>query len=139
MYDIFTETFSYSSRSLRDFLVNKNIMKKVLITLIVVIIFQSTILYGQKKDPRTGQNCPCRIVEDKTNRQIKLLDSNNLILKIYPNAYTNRNIKLYQDENDFYVMRNNSGIYQVTVYDIVTGKSVRTYSVRSTDLDNWIQ
>ena len=111
-------------------------MKKLFAILIIIIIFQSTLVYAQK-DPR--RNCPCRIVEDKNNRQIKLLDSNNLILKIYPNTYTNRNIKLYQDQNDFYVMRKNSGIYQVTVYSIVTGRSVRTYSVRSTDLDNWIR
>ena len=118
--------------------INEETMKKIFAILIITIIFQSTFVYAQE-DPRNGQNCPCRIVEDKNNRQIKLLDSNNLILKIYPNTYTNRNIKLYQDQNDFYVMRKNSGIYQVTVYSIVTGRSIRTYSVRSTDLDNWIR
>jgi hypothetical protein len=110
----------------------------VLVVLIVGVIFQSTFVCAQE-DPRKGRDCPCRIVQDTKNRQIKLIDNNGVILKIYTNTYTNRNIKLYQDENEFYIMRKNSGIYQVTVYSIVTGKRVRTYSVRSTHLDNWIR
>lgn len=133
-----TDNYSISSRSCATVLVIKNIMKKIFIILILMVIFQYTFVSAQE-DPRNGRNCPCRIVEDKNNRQIKLLDRNNLILKIYPNTYTNRNIKLYQDQNYFYIMRSNSGIYQVTVYDIATGKTVRTYSVRSTELDNWIR
>ena len=123
-------------RSSATVLVIKKTMKKLFAILIIIIIFQSTLVYAQK-DPR--RDCPCRIFEDTKNRQIKLLDRNGLILKIYPNTYTKRNIKLYYNDNVFYVMRKNSGIYQVTVYDIVTGRSVRTYSVRSTDLDNWIK
>ena len=111
-------------------------MKKIFIVSILIGILTTTSVYAQK-DPR--RDCPCRIFEDTKNRQIKLLDRNGLILKIYPNTYTKRNIKLYYNDNVFYVIRKNSGIYQVTVYDIVTGRSVRTYSVRSTDLDNWIR
>jgi hypothetical protein len=114
-------------------------MKKMSVILILQIFFLSTIISAQERDPRKGKNCPCRIVEDKQNRQIKLLDRNNLILKIYLNTYSNRNVKLYYNENEFYIMRNNSGIYQVTVYAIATGKTVRNYSVRSTELDNWIR
>ena len=111
-------------------------MKKIFLVFVMTTIVISTLVYAQD-DPR--RNCPCRIAVDTRSRQIQLLDRNGLILKIYPNTYTKRNIKLYQDENEFYIMRKNSGIYQVTVYSIVTGRSVRTYTVRSTDLDNWIR
>ena len=111
-------------------------MKKIFIVSILIGILTTTSVYAQE-DPR--RNCPCRIVEDTRSRQIKLLDRNGLILKIYPNTYTNRNIKLYQDVNEFYIMRENSGIYQVTVYSILTGITIRTYTVRSTDLDNWVR